>query len=1037
VAIGNTLLLPGGRSVPACFDCTTGKLLRYQLAENGKRGGGSEVAAVGNIFFNGGAAFDIATEKYLAEYGKQAVLTPDIVYTYSAGACRAYDLKSAVTKEAETVDAKGKTTKSTRWSMDEIASCKTPVAEALIKAGGRLYLGTTGQILAIDFDAATKTMTSGWRAEVDGKVVRLLAAADRLFAVTREGRIYCFAETPQEGVTHAWTPPVAAVDDAAAAKATKILDAAQGRAGYCIAWGTGNGRVLAALARQSKLHIVAVEPDPAKVQMLRARLTAEDLYGTRIAIHHGDPATFPFPPYLASLMVCPDSAILPATPQFAAKLYESLRPFGGTACFVDDSGGMLFASLARQAKLVSAAITEQNGLLLLTRTGALPGSANWTHEHADAANTRVSKDQLVKAPLGMLWFGGPSNDGILPRHGHGPQPQVIDGRIIIEGVDLLRALDIYTGRLLWETKIPGVGQFYNNLLHQPGANSAGSNFVSTADGIYVAYEKKCLRLDPATGKIVDEFPMPILPGMTEAPRWGYINVAGDYLIGGADPLFDAKSLPKPPRDPKDGDDKDKEFPDAPTKSSTLGKVLKLVKSPSDNMSASRHIVVLDRRTGRLLWSRAANYAFRHNAICVGGGRLYAIDRLSGQQLAKFTDKFEEPPHPSRLLALDLRTGDDIWKADDDVFGTWLGYSAKHDVVIEAGRVARDTLMDEPRGMRAYGAKDGKHLWFDKTYTGPAMIHGDTILQGQGGCDLLTGAVKKRVDPITGELVPWVWARNYGCNTPAASEHLLTFRSGAAGYFDLCHDGGTGNFGGFRSSCTNNLLVAGGVLTAPEYTRTCTCAYQNQTSVGLIHMPEAETWTFFGTKDLKGTVKRLGVSFGAPGDHKADDGVLWLEYPMTPGPSPAITVTTKPAAPETFRRHTSQVAGKWNWVAASGFKYLDEVNLELGKEPGTRTYTVRLIFAEPEPIGPGQRVFSVDVQGREAVKDLDIVRETGGPLRSLMKEIRGVEVADTLTIRLTPSTESPNRATILCGIEVIEENQGNREGTQERKHENKK
>src|ERR1043165_4971318 len=45
VAIGDKLLIPGGRSVPACFDRDTGKLLRYQLAENGKKGGGTEVAA--------------------------------------------------------------------------------------------------------------------------------------------------------------------------------------------------------------------------------------------------------------------------------------------------------------------------------------------------------------------------------------------------------------------------------------------------------------------------------------------------------------------------------------------------------------------------------------------------------------------------------------------------------------------------------------------------------------------------------------------------------------------------------------------------------------------------------------------------------------------------------------------------------------------------------------------------------------------------------------------------------------------------------
>src|SRR5439155_13708001 len=130
---------------------------------------------------------------------------------------------------------------------------------------------------------------------------------------------------------------------------------------------------------------------------------------------------------------------------------------------------------------------------------------------------------------------------------------------------------------------------------------------------------------------------------------------------------------------------------------------------------------------------------------------------------------------------------------------------------------------------------------------------------------------------------------YGCNTPAASEHLLTFRSGAAGYFDYCNDGGTGNFGGFRSSCTNNLIVAGGVLTAPEYTRTCTCSYQNQTSVALIHMPEAEMWTSFGSSPMRDLVRRVGLNFGAPGDRRGPDGTLWLEYPSVGGTSPSVPV----------------------------------------------------------------------------------------------------------------------------------------------------
>ena len=253
-----------------------------------------------------------------------------------------------------------------------------------------------------------------------------------------------------------------------------------------------------------------------------------------------------------------------------------------------------------------------------------------------------------------------------------------------------------------------------------------------------------------------------------------------------------------------------------------------------------------------------------------------------------------------------------------------------------------------------------------------------------------------------EAVPWKWMRNYGCNTPAASEHLLTFRSGAAGYFDLCNDGGTGNFGGFRSSCTNNLIVAGGVLTAPEYTRTCTCPYQNQSSLGLIHMPEAEMWTSFGTKEVKGVVKRLGLNFGGVGDRKAEDGTLWLEYPSIGGVSPAVQVATKPATPETFRRHASAVTGPYNWVTSSGLKNISEISVTLGAMSAPATYTVKLYFAEPENLPAGQRSSTWTSPGKRVLSDFDIVKEAGGSLRTVIKEFKGISAHTNIVVRLTPS-----------------------------------
>jgi outer membrane protein assembly factor BamB len=1006
--VGDRLLIPGGRSVPACYDRKTGKLLVYKLAENNKRGGGPDLVATAGLFFNGGAVFELATQKYLGEFSKQAVVADGHVYAYRDGRCRAYGLAGTAVK----LDKK------------EVGSCPVAGVEVLIKAGGRLYAGGAGHVSAVSFPAEGKPAVT-WKADVAGTVTRLVAADDRLFAVTAEGSLYCFGAAPAEAKVYPRLREPLTTGPDAPAQAAAILESSKVRDGYCIAWGVGSGDLIAELARQSNLRIVAVEPDAQKVEALRRRLTVAGLYGQRVAVHAGDPATFPLPPYLASLMV--SEAGVEMTPAFLKRAFAALRPYGGVACLHHDG----LPQLAAAAGLENARLRSANGLTLLSREGPLPGSAPWTHEHADAANTRVSKDKLVKAPLGLLWFGGPPNDGILPRHSHGPQPQVSGGRLIIEGVDLLRAVDVYTGRLLWETPLPGLGAFYNNLLHQPGANAGGTNYVALPDGIYVAHERQCLRLDPATGKQVAAFRLPVFSKVEGTPAWSYLNVAGDYLVGGTDPLLDPSKLPKVTgakkgKGAETGDDPEpgrgKKKSGSKKKDDALTKFFKKVTFTNDNLTSSKRLAVLNRHTGEVLWTATARFGFRHNAICIGSGRLYAIDRLSGPEESRLRRRGEIPARPMRLTAFDLKTGKELWQTDADIFGTWLSYSEAHDVLVEAGRVARDIVNDEPKGMRAYRGATGKVLWYQPTYVGPAMIHGDTILKDMTASDLLTGAAKKRADPITGEPVEWVWSRNYGCNTPLASEHLLTFRSGAAGFLDLCNDGGTGNLGGFRSGCTNNLIVADGVLSAQDYTRTCTCSYQNQTSLALIHMPEAEEWTFFGPGVGKGPVRRLGLSFGAPGDRRADNGTLWVEYPSVGGKSPSVPVEMKPDKDKVqwFRRHPLRVTGPLNWVAASGVKGVESVRITLDPKPGKeRTFTVRLYFAEPDGLKAGQRLMNVRIQGREVLHEFDIAREAGGADRSLVKEFRGVRASGDLLLRLAPSAGSAS-ATVLCGVEVIEE-----------------
>ena len=73
-----------------------------------------------------------------------------------------------------------------------------------------------------------------------------------------------------------------------------------------------------------------------------------------------------------------------------------------------------------------------------------------------------------------------------------------------------------------------------------------------------------------------------------------------------------------------------------------------------------------------------------------------------------------------------------------------------------------------------------------------------------------------------------------------------------------------------------------MLNAPDYTFTCQCSYQNQTSLALIHVPELEYWT---TNDFTWTgkrVRKVGINLNAPGDRVAADGTLWVDFPSVGG-----------------------------------------------------------------------------------------------------------------------------------------------------------
>ena len=1031
-ATENHLIVAGGRTIPAVFDRHTGRVKHFNVSRRdmgSKGGGGYEAIAGENVYINRGCMYDLEDGKFLGNLDAMVIGKNSIIGKDDAG-IRGF---LAETVEVEVKDRRGNPAKKKVMKSVWSTSLDEKIQHVFIQSGSRLYCrGAEKRVVAVDLPRLDLGAKISWQADFPDEPLNMITGDGKLLVSTDKGRIYCFSGTEGDaklkGVSNEsdedrYAPDLSFARDMWTGAAGNILRQSGVHSGYCVVLGLGSGRLVEELLSQSGLHVIVVESDAGKVDAFRRRMDARHVYGRRVAIIVGQPMDAELPEFIAELVVAEDplSVGLGSGKSFVERVFHLLRPFTGVGCFVTTSEEYKrFERSASEAEL-DHGMTERYGeLALLRRTDAPSGSADWTHQYADAANSVVSQDRRVKAPLGLLWFGGPSNEAVLPRHGHGPTPQVVGGQLMIEGRDILRAMDIYTGRVLWERTLKDVGKFYDNTSHEPGANLIGSNYVSLRDGIYVVHNDECVRLDPATGETISKFRLPASEDVSEPPPWGYIGIWKSTLIAGAQPenlvspdynarelrrirgdtmkkmleaiakLVDFEQLPRsetesdsvylrrslnklladpdmvakiPPRVryKVDGEELEKKLEDylkevpgrqgADDQAMEVKRQLlhlyyqlpKFEKRPAGKFGSrlrvgSKKLVAMDRYTGKVLWEHEAKHQMRHNAIALGGGMVFYLDRLPEQKRAHFVRRGMPVEESANVTALDIRTGEVVWQNGKRVFGTWLGYSEGYDVLLQAGSRASDRALDEVgRGLTAYKGSTGEVIWEnDSDYSGPCMLLGDAVItQGYRtsgfAFDILTGVKKTRVHPVSGIETDWLYKRNYGCNTGVGSPNLLTFRSAAAGYYDLAGDSGTGNFGGFRAGCTSNLIPAGGILNAPDYTRTCTCSYQNQASLGLVHQPEVEMWTFSALASDDQAVRHVGLNFGAPGDRRDPEGLLWLDVPSVGGSSPDLRIAVFPPDVDYVRHHTTRMeGGKLPWVGASSLH--GEVELVMSLVP---------------------------------------------------------------------------------------------------------
>ena len=547
--------------------------------------------------------------------------------------------------------------------------------------------------------------------------------------------------------------------------APEIVSRSGMRQGICVFLGCGDGRTAYELARCSHLRVVGVETDATKVAAARRSLTKAGIYGTRVSVRHvASLDRLPFPNCFADLVV----------PDRGAEARRILRP-----------GGVAFRT--GLAENMQAFVGPP-----------LPRTGEWTHQYGRPDNSAYGGESLggatSAADLEVQWLGRPGPRCQADRNGRKPSPLAANGRLFLQGLRRIVAINAYNGTILWSREIPDFLR-----LNVP---RDCSNWCADREHVYAAVRDKLYRLDAATGKLSRTHD--VVPGPKDWEwDWGFVARDGDRIVGsavkqgsaytnfwGGGGWYDQKAAPK---------------------------------VCSDNLFA------LDEASGRVLWQRAGGVVL-NSTITIANGRVYFVEcrntEVRGSDARRVA--MHELWQSQFLTALDVRTGSKLWEQYvDTIDGATVIYLASGGDALALVSSGSETYQ-----VCAFTSGDGKPLW-ETRFKWPKGDHGAHMSR-----PAIVGGrlyVRPRVfDLATGKPAGPAMPGG-GCGTYAASDQALIFRAGKVTLWDTTSGKATG-FDRLRPDCWLSTIPACGLLLSPEGGGGCSCGSWIETSIAFLPIP---------------------------------------------------------------------------------------------------------------------------------------------------------------------------------------------------------
>ena len=537
-----------------------------------------------------------------------------------------------------------------------------------------------------------------------------------------------------------------AAEDATAKTAKEMLQKISVKRGVCVLVGDKECALARQLAAESELICYVQLGTNDEVAQAARAADAAGLLGTRIFVEKGTPQRIGLASNTAdAVVVLGDADGVPA-----AELERVCRP-----------GGKRIAGGQQSVKPVAE------------------GTDDWSHHYHGADNNPQSQDRLARAPFLTQFV-------VEPRYAPAPQAAVASGGRVFMAfghvawhereepwMNTLVAINGYNGTMLWKRPLT------------PGIMVDRCTMVATPSVLYLADDKSCKLLDPASGEVRDEI---VAPGTAGGTFWKWIALEDGVLyglVGEQEPLD----------------------PDARWRRTAHG-------WPWNEMSRGyndakflwgfgKTLVAIEPKTKQVLWSHKEDVPIDSRALCMKDGRIYVtnfgrclacLDAKSGSELWRRTA--EKDPEIFKAIGR--------YRPEQGPIGGW-----KTNLYLKCTDKALYFVGPEVAWLTALSTEDGRFLWKHPVIDLHLVIRDEALFVLAPAT--AQGAETKKLDPMTGKVLASYPVRRRSCTRATGTADSIFFRGHeGTGRFDLA-SGNTAWVSAMRPSCQIGVLVAHGHL----------------------------------------------------------------------------------------------------------------------------------------------------------------------------------------------------------------------------------